>query len=560
MAGLVVGVVALPLAMALAIAVGVPPQHGLYTAVVAGAIVALLGGSRMQVTGPTAAFIAVLAPVQARFGLSGLLVAGLLAGAILVAMGLLRLGKLIQFIPHPVTTGFTAGIAVVIATLQLKDLLGLRVEGTPEHVHERLAAFWAARGSSSPWELAVGSLTLALLLLVPRLTRRIPAPLVALPAAAIAALALRHLVPGAEVATIASRFRTEVDGALVAGIPQLPPVPVWPWLASLQGEAPLSLDWNTLRALFPSAFAIAMLGAIESLLSAVVADGVARTQHDPDSELLALGVGNLVAPFLGGIPATGAIARTATNIRSGARSPVAAVAHAVTILAALLLLAPLLGHLPMAALAGLLLLVAWNISEAKHFAHTVRVAPRADAAVLLAVFGLTVVFDMVVGVTLGIVLAALLFMKQMAAVTHARLVEDEHLALPVPVPPGVVVYDVSGPLFFGAAQKAMGALAHISDGARAVVLELDEVHAMDATGLVALESALDALARRRVLAVLAGARPQPLELLRRAGVPQRQGVWMATDLGEALAVAGTWVEEHAPRGKRAGAATPAPGR
>ncbi|HYG70373.1 MAG TPA: SulP family inorganic anion transporter, partial [Anaeromyxobacteraceae bacterium] len=317
MAGLVVGVVALPLAMALAIAVGVPPQHGLYTAIVAGAVVAALGGSRMQVSGPTAAFIAILVPIQAQFGLSGLLVSGLLAGVILIAMGLFRLGKLIQFIPHPVTTGFTSGIAVVIATLQLKDFLGLRLASNPEHFFDRIAAFWAARGTFSPWELLVGVVTLALLLGLPKVTKRVPAPIVALPVAALFALALSAFVPGLQLATIATRFHYEVGGQLLPGIPQLPPAPLWPWLATVPGEPTLSLSWATLRALLPGAFAIAVLGAIESLLSAVIADGVTRTQHDPDSELLALGVGNVVAPFFGGIAATGAIARTATNIRSG---------------------------------------------------------------------------------------------------------------------------------------------------------------------------------------------------------------------------------------------------
>jgi SulP family sulfate permease len=551
LAGVVVGVVAMPLAMALAIAVGVPPQHGLYTAIVAGAVVAALGGSRLQVSGPTAAFIAILVPIHAKFGLSGLLVSGFLAGGMLVAMGLLRLGKLIQFIPHPVTTGFTSGIAVVIATLQLKDLFGLRLAVTPEHFFDRLAAFWAARGTFSPWELLVGLVTLAMLIVLPKLTKRIPAALLALPLAALFALALAAFVPGADVATIATRFHYELGGQLLPGIPQLPPAPVWPWLATVPGETALALDWSTLRALLPGAFAIAILGAIESLLSAVVADGVARTQHDPDSELLALGAGNLVAPFFGGIAATGAIARTATNIRSGGRSPISAIVHSATVLASVLVLAPLLGYLPMAALAALLLQIAWNISEAKHFAHTVRVAPRSDATVLISVFVLTVVMDMVVGVTVGIVLAALLFMKRMAAVTQAHLVEEHHPALPGPVPKGVIVYDISGPLFFGAAQKAISALGHIGDQAKAVVLELDEVHAMDATGLVALESALDQLARRRILAVLAGVQAQPLGLLQRAGMDRNSHVRFAPDLVAAIAIAEAWAKSRGHAEKRA---------
>jgi SulP family sulfate permease len=536
MAGVVVGIVALPLAMALAIAVGVAPQHGLYTAIVAGLVIAVLGGSRTQVSGPTAAFVVILAPIHARFGFAGLALAGLMAGLMLVGMGLLRLGKLIQFIPHPVTTGFTSGIATVIAVLQVKDLLGLRLAHTPEHFAERVVAFAEAAPTASPVELGVGLFTLALLLLVPRLTRRVPAPLVALPAAALLALALSHLA-GMEVSTIASRFHHEVGGRPVPGIPSLPPLPMWPWLASGPGGGPLPLDLATFRALLGSAFAIAMLGAIESLLSAVVADGMARTRHDPDAELLAQGVGNVLAPFFGGIPATGAIARTATNIRSGGRTPVAAAVHALTVLAAVLVLAPALGYLPMTALAALLLLVAWNMSEVKHFAHIVRVAPRGDVAVLLTCFGLTVFTDMVIGVSVGMVLAALLFMRRMAMVTETLLLETVHPALPGPVPAGVVVYRISGPLFFGAAQKAMAALNVISDRARVVILWLEQVPVLDATGLVALESALDQLRSRGVTAILLGLQAQPRQLVARTDLQRRADVLLCTEPAEALRLA-----------------------
>lgn len=540
LAGAVVGVVALPLAMALAVAVGVPPQHGLHAAVVGGGVIALLGGSRTQVSGPTAAFIVILAPIVARFGLAGLLVAGLMGGILLVLAAVLRLGRFIEFIPYPVTTGFTSGIAVVIAGLQLKDLLGLRPERSPEHFFERLASFFEARHTFDPWALAVGAFTLLVLHLWPRASRRIPAPLVALPAAAALAWALARWAPGVAVDTIASRFRTVVDGVPVAGIPRLPPLFVLPWEQPGAGGAPFALDWGTLRLLLPSAFAVAVLGAIESLLSAVVADGMARTEHDPDAELLAQGIGNVVGPFLGAIPATGAIARTATNVRSGGRSPVAAIVHAGTVLLAVLALAPLLGLLPMAALSALLLRVAWNMSEAKHFFHVVRVAPRHDVAVLLACFGLTVAFDMVIGVSVGMVLAVFLFMQRMAEITRGTAVESggHHPALPGPVPQGVVVYDVSGALFFGAAQKAVGALHAIAARARAVVLRLHDVHAMDATGLVALESAAGRLAKGRCALILAGVKPQPRELLERAGFFARPGVRVAADDAEALALAG----------------------
>jgi len=308
LAGVVVGIVALPLAMALAIGVGVPPQHGLYTAIVAGALVAALGGSRTQVTGPTAAFIVILAPIYTKFGLAGLLISGAMGGVVLIITGLARLGQFIEFIPHPVTTGFTAGIATVIATLQIKDLLGLQLGRNPEHFFDRLWAMWQARGTASWAELAVAAVTFALLRLLPRWVKRVPAPLIALPVAALLAAALGHFLPGHAVATIATRFHATVGDHLVAGVPPLPPLPMLPWHAAGPGGAPFQLSFDTLQALVSGALAVAMLGGIESLLSAVIADGMAGTRHDPDSELLALGIANVITPFLGGIPATGAIA------------------------------------------------------------------------------------------------------------------------------------------------------------------------------------------------------------------------------------------------------------
>lgn len=342
-AGMVVGTVALPLAMALAIASGVAPQHGIYTAIVAGGLVAVLGGSRMQVSGPTAAFVVILAPIAQRFGPGGLCLAGLMAGVLLVVMGLARMGRLIELIPHPVTTGFTSGIAVVIATLQVKDLLGLTVTGGAEHYLGRVAELARALPSASGPDMIVGVGTIAILLAWPRVSARVPAPLVAVAAATAGAWALSRLVPGFEVATIGSRF---------GGIPADAPTPVLPWALGGRDGAPLVVDFELCRSLLPSAFAIAVLGAIESLLCAVVADGMAGTRHDPDAELVAQGVGNVVAPFFGGIAATGAIARTATNIKNGARTPIATVLHAAFVLLGVVLLAPVLSRLPMTALAG----------------------------------------------------------------------------------------------------------------------------------------------------------------------------------------------------------------
>lgn len=537
LAGLVVGIVALPLAMALAIAVGAPPQYGLYTAIVGGFTVAALGGSRTQVSGPTAAFIVILAPIYARFGLAGLFVSGVLAGLILCVMGIARVGQLIQFVPHPVTTGFTAGIATVIAVLQLKDLLGLTLDHTPEHFADRVLSMIDARGTVSLAELCVGTGTLAMLVWLPRATRRVPAPILALPAVALVTWLIHQLFPEFQVATIGSRFQTLIDGRLTHGIPQLPPLPLLPWDAPGPNGQPFKLDLGTIRMLVPSALAIAMLGAIESLLSAVVADGMARTKHDPDSELIALGIGNIVAPFFGGIPATGAIARTATNIRSGARSPIAAMVHALTVLVAVVALAPLLGYLPMASLAALLLLVAWNMSEFKHFVHTVKVAPKSDVTVLLVCYGLTVALDMVVGVSVGMVLAAFLFMRRMAEVTQVSLTGENDPRLPTAVPEGVLVYEISGPLFFGAAQKAMGTLDAIADRSKVVVLLMHGVQAVDATGLVALESTLDQLAKKGCLILLSSVQRQPLAVFSKAHVETRPGVVLCKDATEAFAVA-----------------------
>jgi len=520
LAGLVVGIVALPLSMALAIAVGVPPQHGLYTAIIAGLVVPLLGGSRFQVTGPTAAFIVILAPILVRHGLAGLLVAGAMAGVLLLAMGLFRLGRLIQFIPHPVTTGFTAGIGTVIGVLQLKDLLGLHPAHSPDHFVERVVSYVQARHTVSYAELTIGLFTLALLVGVPRILKRIPAPLVALPVAAVAAVLLHRYSAGFDVATIGSRFTTVISGVEVHGIPRAPPLFSLPWEAGLK---PLPLTLATFRALFPAAIAIALLGAIESLLSAVVADAMAGTKHDPDSELLALGVGNILCPFFGGIACTGAIARTATGIRYGSRSPLTTVFHAGVVLAAVLAAAPLISYLPMASLAALLVVVAWNMSEAKHFVHILRVAPKSDVAVLLACYGLTVVFDMVIAVTAGMILAAFLFMRRMAEVASVQLVDEAHPHLKIKLPRDVVLYEVNGPLFFGAAEAAMDALKAIGERPRVLILYLGAVPAMDVTGLVALESALLRLKQQGVFCIVAGLRPQPLSVLQKAGVKDEAG-------------------------------------
>lgn len=524
LAGIVVGIVALPLSMALAIASGVPPQHGLYTAIVAGLVIGLLGGSRVQISGPTAAFVVILAPISVKFGIGGLLLASAMAGVILVTLAVARLGKLIQYIPYPVTAGFTAGIATVIATLQLKDFFGLTVKEMPEHYTGKVHALFTAAPTVQPAAVGVGALTLAVLLLWPRVTKKIPAPLVALTTGAVAAVILQKISPTLAVDTIGSRFSYVVDGVTKRGIPQLPPLPVLPWNLPGPGGAPFVLSIETVRQLLPSAGAIAMLGAIESLLSAVVADGLANSKHDPDAELLAQGVGNIVSPFFGGFAATGAIARTATNIRAGGKSPVSSVVHALFVLAAVLVLAPLVAYLPMPALAALLLVVAYNMSDIKHVVHILRVAPKSDVFVLLTCLFLTVIFDMVVSVAAGVMLAALLFMRRMAEISGAHVTDEENPALREILPKGVILYRIEGALFFGAAEKALSEVELVGSHVRVLILDISVVPIMDATGLVALESALERMEKNETLVILVGAQPQPKKLLEKAHIQSEPGV------------------------------------
>ncbi len=512
LAGVVVGIVALPLSMALAIASGVPPQHGLYTAIIAGTLIALLGGSRFQVSGPTAAFVVILAPIASRHGLTGLLVATMIAGVFQMIAGFLRFGRLVEFIPYPVTTGFTAGIAVVIATLQIKDLFGLQIAQMPDHYLDRIGALWHALPSLQYADLGIGVLTFALLVGWPRINTKIPAPLIALGVAAIFAFGVRKFFPDFHPLTIADRFTYLRNGLTFHGIPQTLPTLHLPWLAT-DGTAAFVWTWDNVQTLLGPAGAIAILGAIESLLSAVIADGITRTAHDPDAELVAQGIGNIVTPFFGGIAATGAIARTATNIRSGARSPIAAVVHSLVVLLTVLSLAPLLGALPLAALAALLILVAWNMSEAKHFLLTLRVAPLGDVMVLLSCFSLTVIFDMVVAVTAGMLLAALLLVRRITEISGVTLMTHHKLNLPTALPSSVLVYDIAGPLFFGAAQKAMSALGTIHEGIKVVILDVSDVPGMDATGMVNLQSTFERLKHQRVKVIVAGLQPQPRELL-----------------------------------------------
>jgi SulP family sulfate permease len=558
LAGLVVGIVALPLSMALAIATGMAPQNGLYTAIVAGAVIAVVGGSRVQVSGPTAAFVVILLPVVNQHGPGGLMLASLMAGALLVLMGLARLGRFIQFVPYPVTTGFTAGIAVVIATGQVKDFLGLQGVERKEHFHEVVAQIVSHVDTLHWCDFGTGLATLVLLVWLPRVVTRIPAPLIAVGGVAVVAWLLRQWVPGFDVETIAKKFHYVDGGVTRAGIPPWPPSLTLPWLQPGADGLPIGLEWSVIKELMPSAIAIALLGAIESLLSAVASDAMSGRKHDPDSELLAQGTGNLLAPLFGGFAATGAIARTATNVRAGAVSPIAAVVHAAFLLAAMLLLAPVLGEMPLSAMAALLLMVAWRMSDVRHFRHVVRTAPRADVVVLMTCFWLTVAFDMVVGVIGGFSLASLLFMRRIAEMTGTRLVRDHHPQLRVKIPPGVMVYEVDGPLFFGAAEKAMTALHSIHKEARVLVLDLDGVLVVDATGLVNLGSVLDRLRRSHVPVVLTGLHVRVVPMLEKAHI-RADGTHLhfRNDLIDGIEFAGTLVAAQGAHQASPASASPA---
>jgi SulP family sulfate permease len=493
LSGLVVGIVALPLAMAFAIASGVKPEQGLYTAIVAGVVVSLFGGSRLQIAGPTGAFVVILAGVTATFGVDGLLLATLMAGVILVLLGVARLGGVIRFIPHPVIAGFTAGIAVIIFVGQWRDFFGLpKVPGI--HFHERVWQLLNALPELSPVTTGIAALSLAILIIGPRVpgVKRIPGPLLAMGVAT----ALQAWYQFDEVATIASAF-----GGIPRALPSIT-IPAW--------------DFGRIVELIPSAFAIAMLGAIESLLSAVVADGMAGTQHDPNQELIGQGMANILAPLVGGFAATGALARTATNVRSGATSPLSGVVHALVLVVVILALAPLAGHIPLACLAAILFVVAFNMSDAPHVAHLIRRAPRADAVILIVTFLLTVFTDLIIAVNIGVILAMLQFLRRMAA--SVDIAPQEEPVEGQKLPPGVLVYVIEGPLFFGAVERFERVLAQTRADPRWMIIRLGRVPFIDVTGLQTLQEVIEKLTRRGVHVLLTEANERVSAKLQRMGI------------------------------------------
>ncbi len=504
-AGITVGIVALPLAMAFGIASGVTPQAGIFTAVIAGFIISALGGSRVQIGGPTGAFIVIVYGIIAQYGLANLLICTVMAGVILVIMGVSRLGSVIKFIPLPVTLGFTNGIAVLIFTTQIKDFFGLKIEQVPSEFVAKMESIFHSFPTLSPVTVGVASCSLLLILLWPVAWRKaVPGSIVAVILGTLV-VTLFHL----PVETIGSRF-----GEIPQGLPPF--------------HVP-EVTWSHIGDLVRPATTIALLAAIESLLSAVVADGMIDDRHDSNQELVAQGIANIACPFFGGIPATGAIARTATNIRSGAESPVAGIIHALTLLLIILIAAPLAKFIPLATLSAVLILVAFNMGEWQEF-RMLGKYPLSDVAVFLTTFGLTVVFDLTVAVEIGMVLASFLFIRRIAETTKVSLVDEEsdmegdhHSLRGKNIPPEILVFSVFGALMFGAAEKLENILLHSRQEPKVLILRMQKVIAMDSTALNTLEHLYRKLHKRGIILILSGPHTQPYVLMENAGFLDQLG-------------------------------------
>ncbi len=505
LAGIVVGVVAFPLAIAFAIASGVRPEQGLYTAIIAGLAISLFGGSRVQIGGPTGAFVVLVAGVVGEFGYQGLAVATVMAGFFLVIMALARFGDVIRFMPYPVTVGFTTGIALIIAIGEVGDALGLEVDAVPAEFLAKLTAYADNIGTLNPGAAATFLCTIAIVQLWPKVTSRIPSPMVAI----IATTVIVHGF-GLSVDTIHTRF-----GDVPSSFPSF---------------EMLEVDWNQVPDLVSPAITIALLAAIESLLSAVVADGLIGGRHRSNAELLAQGIANVASPLFGGIPATGAIARTATNVRNGGRTPIAGIVHAATLLVILVVAGRWASLIPMATMAGILMVVAYNMSEWHVFVRLLR-GPRSDVLVLLTTFLLTVVINLTVGIQVGVVLASLLFIRRMAEVTQVKPIRDiidygmvdllENGAAEIPA--DVEVFEINGSFCFGAASKFTETLLASHGAPAVVILRMRHVLAIDATGLHALEEVAARLQHRGASLLISGLHAQPLAALERSGAIERLG-------------------------------------
>jgi SulP family sulfate permease len=504
LAGLTVGSVALPLAMVFAIAAGLPPQSGLYTAIVAGFLISALGGCRMQIGGPTGAFVVIIASILARYGVSGLALVTLMAGCILIVMGLTGLGAAVQYIPRPVTVGFTNGIAILIASTQIKEFLGLRMGATPSAFLSRMAAIAHGLPTIALPALALSLATLAILLLLPRWTRRIPGSIAAMVVCTTVAARL-HL----RVETIGSRY-----GGIPSGLPRI----ILPTLHASQ-----------ILPLLPAAMTVALLAAVQSLLSAMVADGLTGTRHNSNVELVAQGIANIASPLFGGIPATGAVARTVTNIRAGAKSPVAGIVHALTLLVLLLVAAPLARFVPLATLAAVLMVVCYKMGEWQDIAAIWRLS-WADISVWAATFLLTVLADLTVAVEVGMVLAALLYIHRIAETTTVSMVTEEyiregraHVLQDKQVPEHVTILRIHGPFLFGTTDKLLEATADLSGFAATVIVRLRNMTAIDATGMHALEKLAERLKNSGRTLLLCGALDQPARMLEQADFLEHVG-------------------------------------
>ena len=526
MAGLIVGIVALPLAIAFGIASGVSPETGIVTAIVAGFLVSAFGGSSVQIGGPTGAFIVIVYGIVQQYGMGGLTVATLMAGAFLVLLGVFRLGTIIKYIPYPIVVGFTSGIAVTIFTTQVKDLLGLTTGPVPADFVAKWATYVQALPTVDPWSTAVGVLSVVVIALTPRLSRKVPGSLVAIVVMTVAAYLLRTYAGVGSIETIGDRFsiRAELPSAAV---------PV--------------LTWEGVKQLVQPALTIAVLGAIESLLSATVADGVTGRRHDSNQELIGQGIANLCSPLFGGIPATGAIARTMTNINNGGRTPVAGIVHAAVLLLIFLVFMPLAQYIPMACLAGVLVVVSYNMSGWRTFRELLA-NPKSDVAVLLITFLLTVLFDLTIAIEVGLVIACLLFMRRMAETTRVSVIteeidpneesdvetHEEHL----PIPAGVEVYEINGPYFFGIANKFEDVMATMADRPKVRIIRMRRVPFIDSTGLHNLKNLCTMNHREGAHIVLSGVEPAVREVLEHAGFDALLGRdHICASINEALEVA-----------------------
>ena len=510
LSGLTVGIIALPLSMALAIATGVPPELGLYTAIIAGIFAAVFGSSKINISGPTAAFIVILIPIVQEFGITGLLLCGLLSGIILVLIGVLKLGTLIELIPYPVTVGFTSGIAVVIATFQIKDFFGLTIPNFEGSYLDKIYLIFNSFHTFNIYEFFIGALTLSLLIFWQKTKSKIPSALIALTITTIV-VAFLNIYFNIDISTINSTFNYKIGSLEGIGIPPIPLQFSLPW----SFLAPEDINFALIYKLLPHAVAIAILGALESLLCAVISDGMTGNKTDPNKELIGQGITNMIVPFFGGIPATAAIARTVVNIKSGGTSKLSSIVHSLFILVSITFLAKYLSYLPMASLSALLLMVAWNMSEVKHFVNIIKIAQKDDVYVLLTCFFLTVIIDMQIAVAVGIGLASVLFIKRTIDLYSIELVSNQSREYQDNLE-NILIYDINGPMFFGAAQKALKTLLNINEKTNIVILNMKNVSMLDVTAMVALKSIVNSFETEQKKLIFCGLNQNIQNKLQRA--------------------------------------------